>query len=248
MIGTSRSGSSLFITYSSTNHKIRSGISEYTESRMIGRHVPEASKPDKFVEFSPSAYLISGDNTLEISYELFGSTEFGDEVQMSELKGVSSVRLSGTSEMPTEVESWQIQTFPPAMRGREVDPNFSFGPWRTVLLGGTSAPQDLVPAFTWCRAQFALKKGEGWSVSWKLIFEAERDALIYLNGRFVGRSVTVGPQTEFYLPEPYLHWTASRTYSPYYSPIPRPRLRFKTLHIEPYVDYSARRKRLEFEW
>ena len=37
MIGTSRSGSSLFITYSSTNHRIRPGISLYAESRMIGR-------------------------------------------------------------------------------------------------------------------------------------------------------------------------------------------------------------------
>src|SRR5512141_2842758 len=37
MIGTSRSGGSLVITYSSTNHKIRSGISEWTETRMIGR-------------------------------------------------------------------------------------------------------------------------------------------------------------------------------------------------------------------
>jgi hypothetical protein len=37
MIGTSRSGSSLFITYSSTNHRIRSGISEYADSRMIGK-------------------------------------------------------------------------------------------------------------------------------------------------------------------------------------------------------------------
>ena len=36
MIGTSRSGSSLFITYSSTNHRIRSGISQCAESRMIG--------------------------------------------------------------------------------------------------------------------------------------------------------------------------------------------------------------------
>jgi hypothetical protein len=36
MIGTSRSDSSLFITYSSTNHRIRSGVSAYAESRMIG--------------------------------------------------------------------------------------------------------------------------------------------------------------------------------------------------------------------
>jgi hypothetical protein len=34
MIGTSRSGGSLLITYSSTNHKIRTGISEWTETRV----------------------------------------------------------------------------------------------------------------------------------------------------------------------------------------------------------------------
>ena len=37
MIGINRSGSSLFITYSSTSHRIRSGISQYAESRMTGR-------------------------------------------------------------------------------------------------------------------------------------------------------------------------------------------------------------------
>jgi len=35
MIGTSRSGSSLFITYSSTNPRIRPGISLYAESRVL---------------------------------------------------------------------------------------------------------------------------------------------------------------------------------------------------------------------
>jgi hypothetical protein len=34
---TSRSGSSLFIRYSSTSHRIRSGMSAYAESRMIGK-------------------------------------------------------------------------------------------------------------------------------------------------------------------------------------------------------------------
>ena len=37
MISNSRSGISLFITYSSTNQRIRPGISEYAESRMIGK-------------------------------------------------------------------------------------------------------------------------------------------------------------------------------------------------------------------
>jgi hypothetical protein len=37
MIGISRSGISLFITQSSTNHRIRPGISQKAESRMTGR-------------------------------------------------------------------------------------------------------------------------------------------------------------------------------------------------------------------
>jgi hypothetical protein len=181
------------------NNEPKMYISTFTDDGkkvfLNGKYVPEASKSDKFVEFSPSPYLNPGDNTVEISDELFGSTEFGDEVQMSGLKGARSIRFSGDPE--TKVENWQIQTFPAPRRGREVDPSFSFGDWRTVsLVGGAPPTQDLVPAFTWCRVEFALTKVEGWSVPWKLILEADRDALIYPNGRFVGRSVTVGPQLE----------------------------------------------------
>lgn len=231
------------------NNEPQMYISTFTDDGkkvfLNGKYVPEASTPDKFVEFSPSPYLTPGDNTVEISYELFGSTEFGDEVQMSELKGVRSIRLSGDPE--TKVENWQIQTFPAPMRGREVDPNFSFGAWRAVSLGGASPTQDLVPAFTWCRAEFAMTKVEGWSIPWKLILEADNDALIYLNGKFIGRSVTVGPQMEFYLPEPYLHLNNQTNLLTVLLAYTETAV-IKTLRIEPYVDYSARRTRLEFEW
>ena len=167
---------------------------------------------------------------------------------MSEIKGVSSVRLGLDPKTAVQVEKWQIQTFPAAMRGREVDPDFSFGPSSTVVLEGAASPADLVPAFTWCRAEFALTQAEGWSVPWKLVFEAERDALIYLNGKFVGRSVTMGPQMEFYLPEPYLrrhNQPNLLTLLLAYTDTPAV---IKTLRVEPYVDYSALRTHLEFEW
>ena len=234
------------------NNESKMYISTFTDDGkkvfLNGKYVPEASNPDKFMEFSPSPYLTPGDNTVEISYELFGSTEFGDEVQMSELKGVSSVRLSGDPETSTKVESWQIQTFPASMRGREVDPDFSFGAWNTATLGAASPTQDLAPAFTWCRAEFALTKVGGWSVPWKLIFEADRDALIYLNGRFVGRSVTVGPQMEFYLPEPYLRMDTQPNLLTVLLAYTETPAVIKTLRIEPYVDYSARRTHIQFEW
>jgi len=211
-----------------------------------GKLVPEASSPDKFVEFAPAAYLHPGANTLEISYELFGSTEFGDEVQMSELKGVSSVRLSADP-TSTAVEKWQVQSFPAAMRGRTVDPDFSFGRWTTVFLGGAAA-SELLPAFTWCRAEFGLAKHEGWSIPWKVVFEAERDALLYLNGKFVGRYVTVGPQKEFYLPEPYLHFGSEKNVLTVILAYTETPAAIKTLSVQPYADYCARRTRVELEW
>ena len=165
---------------------------------------------------------------------------------MSELKGINSVRLSAD---PTSnaVEKWQIQACPAAMRGRAVDPDFSFGGWKTASLGGASA-SELVPAFTWCRAEFGLAKHEGWSLPWKLVFEAQRDALLYLNGRFVGRYVTAGPQTEFYLPEPYLHFGTEKnalTVLLAYTDTPAA---IETLAVQPYAEYCARRIRMEFEW
>jgi len=211
-----------------------------------GKLVPEASSPDKFVEFQPATYLHPGANTVEISYELFGSTEFGDEVQMSELKGINSVRLSADP-TSTAVEKWQIQCFPAAMRGRAVDPSFSFGGWKPVTLAGASA-SELAPAFTWCRAEFGLARHEGWSIPWKLVFEAERDALLYLNGKFIGRYVTLGPQTEFYLPEPCLHFGSEKNVLTLLLAYTETAAAIETLSVQPYADYCARRTRMEFEW
>jgi hypothetical protein len=41
------------------------------------------------------------------------------------------------------------------------------------------------------------KVRDGSTVSWKLAFDAERDALLYVNGKFVGRYSTKGPQSDF---------------------------------------------------
>jgi hypothetical protein len=63
-------------------------ISSFTDNDkqvfLNGKHVAEASKPGRFIAFAPAAYLHPGDNLLEISYELFGSTEFGEEERMAE--------------------------------------------------------------------------------------------------------------------------------------------------------------------
>lgn len=86
-------------------------------------------------------------------------------------------------------------------------------------------------------------------MAWKLSFEAGHDALLYLNGKFVGRYATAGPQKEFYLPEPYLIFDGKRknvlTIVLAYTSEPRC---IRTLRIGPYDEFATRRTRVEFGW
>ncbi len=208
--------------------------------------VAEASNAKKQVEFALADYTQSGENAIEIFYELFGSPNFGENV--GELKGIESVRIGRDTQSAAEINPWQIQRYPPGMRGREVEPDFSIGGWTPVELSGISAKKDLVPAFTWCRTEFALPEPpEDWSIAWKLTFEAARDTLVYLNGKFVGRYVTVGPQKDFYLPEPYLEFGAKRrnvlTLILAYADEPHA---IRTLRVSPYEEFATHRTRVEF--
>jgi hypothetical protein len=210
-----------------------------------GKLVAEASNSKQQVDFPLTPYTQSGDNLLEISYELFGAPNFGEH--LDELKGIESVRVGDAAQSARPIDSWQIQRFAAPMRGREVDP--AFGTWTpaSFLGGGGSLPA--IPSFTWCRAEFNLPApAEVWTAPWKLLFDADCDALIYLNGKFVGRYATVGPQREFYLPEPYLspaggknslHFVLAYTDHPGH---------LRTLRAAPYAEFSVRRTRVEFEW
>jgi len=212
-----------------------------------GKLVPEAANAKTQVEFALAKYAQSGPNTLEISYELFGSPNFGEK--LGELKGIESVRYGADAKAAAAVDSWQIQRFPAAMRGKEIDPEFSVGGWQSSSIGGATSTKELLPAFTWCRAEFTPPKmSAGWTIPLKLTCEADRDALLYLNGKFLGRYVTVGPQKDFFLPEPYLVTTGKKdvltivlayTDQPGY---------IRTLRISPYEEYATHRTRVEFAW
>jgi hypothetical protein len=105
-----------------------------------------------------------------------------------------------------------------------------------------------MPAFTWCRAKFTLPPpDEAWKIPWKLTFDADCDALIFLNGRFTGRYITIGPQKEFYLPEPYLSPGGEHnlTFLLAYTDQSH---HLRKLQVGPYPEFSARRTRVEFEW
>jgi hypothetical protein len=212
-----------------------------------GRWVEEVLKPAKAIEFELAKYVKAGTNTLEIAYEAFGADNGGEAV--ADLKGIESVRMGSAAQSGSAVASWQIQRFAAPMRGRDVDPDFAGAAWSPASYQASSAADQLVPAFTWCRTEFALPAlAAGWMVPWKLTFEADRDALIYLNGKFVGRYVTVGPQKEFYLPWPYFAPAGGQnilTFALAYADRPG---HLRTLRVEPYEDFSARRTRVEFQW
>ncbi|MBI4165320.1 MAG: beta-galactosidase [Acidobacteria bacterium] len=216
-----------------------------------GKLAAEASNIRREVEFPLAAYARAGANLIEIAYERFGSYNIGKE--LGDLSGIESVRLGADAQTATAIEKWQVQRLPAMMRGREIDPQISQmtqKDWQPEELGSVAASKEIVPAFTWCRAEFTLPTiGGGWTVPWKLIFEAERDALIYLNGKFIGRYATVGPQKEFYVPEPYLAGGVKPinvlTILLAYAAEPHV---IRTLRVWPYEEFSARRTRIEFEW
>ncbi len=212
-----------------------------------GKLVNEASNAKKQVEFPLSGNTQSGTNTIQIVYELFGSPNFGANI--GELKGIESVHLGADAQGGAAIDSWQLQLFPAPMKGREIDPAFSQG-GQTVALSGVAPSKELAPAFTWCRAEFTLETPPAeWSVPLKLSFEAERDALLYLNGKFIGRYTTVGPQKDFYLPQPYLFFDRKRknglTIVLAYTSEPHA---IRMLRIAPYDEFATRRTRVEFEW
>jgi hypothetical protein len=234
-----------------------------------GHHVPEGSNREKLVEFPLAKYAQPGANLVEISYELFGAPNFGENI--GELKGLASVGIGADFPSAKGLENWQIQRYSVRMRGREAidvapvphaDP--AHAPTRrgvaaaesegvqawtpASFLGGGGSPA-MVPAFTWCRAQFPLpSSAEVWKAPWKLVFDADCDALIFLNGKFVGRYVTLGPQRDFFLPEPYLALNGavnSLMFLLAYTDQPN---HLRSLQVVPYAEFAVRRTRVEFEW
>ncbi|MGA3324236.1 MAG: beta-galactosidase [Terriglobia bacterium] len=209
-----------------------------------GKFVAEASNTEKLIDFPLAKYAQPGPNLVEISYELFGAPNFGENV--GELKGLQSAGIGADFASAKGLESWQIQRYATLMRGREFNPQA--GVWTPAsFLGGGGGP-SLVPAFTWGRAKFTLPApDEAWKIPWKLTFDADCDALIFLNGKFIGRYATTGPQRDFYLPEPYLSPAGenSLTFLLAYTDQTQ---HLRKLQVAPYAEFSVRRTRVEFEW
>ncbi len=212
-----------------------------------GKLVEEALKPAKAYDLVLAKYAKAGANMLEIAYEAFGA--LNGEKAMGDLKGIEFVRVGSDAQTGSAIASLQIQRLSAPMRGRDVDTTFTGAAWSPASYQTAGSTDQLVPAFAWCQTQFATPGAEaGWVVPLKVTFEGDRDALIYLNGKFVGRYVTAGPQKEFYLPAPYMSPAGSQntlTFVLAYTDRPS---HLRALRMGPYEEFSARRTHLEFQW
>ena len=222
-----------------TNHTSRVFIN--------GQLLPElAAKPEKSKQLSLGALVKPGANEIEVVYDCFGAANFGPQLQdLSGLKSAAILFPGGRREM---IEDWRHQVAPAPMRGRAVDPNYVFGAWQDGSIGALSQEfgEPLVPAFVWARTSFHLRApGSEWSIAWRLHVECDRDALFYLNSRFVGRYASVGPQSDFYLPEPWLHRDGTENVLTIAIAGARRPDHIRVLRVEPYEEWAVRRTRIE---
>ena len=210
-----------------------------------GRWIPELSSPEKLVSCELDHWAKKGMNLLEISYEAFGSVNGG--AAMEELKGITSIRLGGRQKSEA-IAKVAIQRFP-ATQLTTQHGAASSQMWRPGRPGEPDGAADLVPAYTWFQAASPLLGSAEYFCPWKIRIDADRDALLYLNGKFVGYYQTIGPQREFYLPEPWLHLDGRTENVVAVMLAYTDGLRhLKELVISPYEEFAARRTPVELRW
>ncbi|WP_446743376.1 beta-galactosidase [Silvibacterium acidisoli] len=212
-----------------------------------GSHIAELSTPKKLVSCELGEWAKPGQNVLEISYEAFGS-ENGNK-EMSELKGITAIRMGDEGKSRT-LDAVAIQRFSLAATSpQEAKRTGAQGTWRKGQVSDSPGAVGLVPAYTWFRTEFPLTSSPDRFTPLKLKIDADRDALIYVNGRFIGYYQTIGPQSEFYLPEPYLHFESSQpnvvmVMLAYTDGLQH----LKQLVVSPYSQFATRRTEVEFRW
>lgn len=74
--------------------------------------------------------------------------------------------------------------------------------WKAVNKWETVNSAD---GITWYRGEFTVHSKRGWVIPWRMHFRATGSAQIWINGRLLGRYSSRGPQTNFYLPDGWIH-------------------------------------------
>lgn len=82
---------------------------------------------------------------------------------------------------------------------------FDDSKWKKAAPAQRFTADESLGSLLWLRRGFSYEKKDGWQAPVKLtIPKAEERCMIYLNGQALGKYESLGPQTEFYVPETML--------------------------------------------
>ncbi len=74
--------------------------------------------------------------------------------------------------------------------------------WKSIQRWDAPSSAD---GITWYKGVFKVNPRSGWVMPWRLHLVSTGSAQIWINGRLLGRYSARGPQTNFYLPDGWLH-------------------------------------------
>ncbi len=208
-----------------------------------GHSLYVSGKREKSCTVTIPPALLQAQNQLVVVFEQFGTVNFGPHI--ADLKGLRQAQWLDSKGRTRPLNAWGVQLFPAAVepegRHRDLRSSFDWTRW-------PARPSTDHTHFLWLRAQVTLPS-QSTSVfqPWNIFIESGSDALLYCNRHFIGRFDHRGPQSQFYVPEPWLQFGGENEvavllpYQAVHAPAPR-------LVFAPYGDFTAFRHRLEFQW
>ncbi|MFA6448671.1 MAG: beta-galactosidase [bacterium] len=212
---------SYFGKFSSTGGSLKITLEPYSDDpiEILIDNTKQRMKHKKPEPYINSRYystkVTPGEHDILLLYENPGRANGGDA--MSESKGIKKFKYSGDGikfdkqwsvapKLFGEMFGWQNEQF------SNIDGEWVSGPADDYLneidwlydpdLNWYSDDQGVV----WYRAKFNLKKHDGWFAPLRLHIVADGFAYIYVNNRLMGKYLDSGPQSDFYLPDPWLNF------------------------------------------
>jgi len=152
----------------------------------------------------------SGDNTLAIRYEnAYHTKAHPAEGPIQKLSGVMKpIEIKGKvsgKEFSIKVDHLKLRQEAGGLHKGYEKPDFNDEDWTTSKAADKYVLTEELGDFVWYRRKFkfAMKEGISYALKVRINHVTER-CIMYLNGKPLGKYESVGPQNDFYVPEPFL--------------------------------------------
>lgn len=177
------------------------GIYVYLNNRIV---MTQLEKHSGGYEYSLKIPATEKDATLTILYEAAGRRN-GD-APMWEPRGLAMIYRATSDGGKEYLDGFKFAAGIAGVRSKWYAASFDDSQWQTGAAGDWKKQSGMknYDGFVWYRADFSLPDTPGWEIPLGLKLKANDYALVYVNGRFIGRYWSVGPQEIFYLPKCWL--------------------------------------------